>query len=108
MNVQKLFERYNRRFWEGKLAGWTVSEVHCSDGGPRGDLGHTDNEAQEIFIQIGLPSAERRDTLLHEMCHAATPSDLCHGDLWQKEMLRIDKLGARGMAKERTLASSPR
>jgi hypothetical protein len=103
MNVQKLFDRYNKRFWKGKLRGWAVDEVHCSDtpADQRGEYGSCDNETREIFIQIGLSSAEKRKTLLHEMCHAATgiPGE-SHGQSWQKEMFRIDGLGALGMMAE--------
>ncbi len=107
MNIQKLFNRYNQRFWKGKLLrGWTVDEVHCSDlpADQHGEYGACHNETREIFIQIGLSSAEKRKTLLHEMCHAVTgrhsdPLD-CHGLSWQKEMFRINELGARGMKAE--------
>ena len=101
MNVQKLFERYNRRFFSGKLRGWAVDEVHCSDSpaGRHKEYGSCSEETREIFIQIGLSSAERRKTLLHEMCHAVA-RDECHDQPWQKEMFRIAELGARGMASE--------
>jgi hypothetical protein len=104
MNIQKLFNRYNQRFWKGKLRGWTVDEVHCSDLPSDQEYGACDNETREIFIQIGLSSAEKRKTLLHEMCHVVTdrhsgPLD-CHGLAWQKEMFRINELGARGMKAE--------
>ena len=101
MNLQKLFERYNRRFFGGKLRGWTADEVHCSDSpaGTHGEYGLCCIEDREISIQIGLSPAEKRKSLLHEMCHASA-CDECHDESWQKEMLRIDKLGARGMASE--------
>src|SRR6266576_2871566 len=110
MNVQKLFERYNRRYFEGRLRGWTVDEVHCSDlpAGSHGEYGACDNTAREIFIQIRLSPAEKRKTLLHEMCHAAAPEtgNECHGRVWQKEMLRIAELGAQGMASEALMYSA--
>ncbi|MGO9590663.1 MAG: SprT-like domain-containing protein [Candidatus Acidiferrales bacterium] len=101
MNVQKLFERYNRRYFGGKLRGWTADEVHCSDlpAGRHREYGSCCNETREIFIQIGLSATEKRKTLLHEMCHA-TACDGCHDESWQKEMSRIAELGARGMALE--------
>ena len=103
MNIQRLFDRYNRRFWEGRLRGWTVDEVDCSDlpADQHGEYGACDNEMREIFIQIGLPPTEKRKTLLHEMCHAATGRHgESHGQSWQKEMFRIDELGAPGMVAE--------
>jgi hypothetical protein len=101
MNLQKLFERYNRRFFGGKLRGWTVDEVHCSDGpaGTHGEYGACCDDERAIFIQLGLSPTEKRKTLLHEMCHAVA-RDECHDEPWQKEMLRIAELGARGMASE--------
>jgi SprT-like family protein len=100
MKLQKLFERYDRRFFGGQLRGWTVDEVHCSDSGAgHGEYGSCCNETREIFIQIGLSPSEKRKTLLHEMCHAVA-SDECHDEPWQREMLRIAELGARGMASE--------
>jgi hypothetical protein len=101
VTLQKLFDRYNRRFWNGKLSGWTAVEVHlCEASGFHGEYGATDMEYRHIHIQIGLSPAEKRKTLLHEMCHAATPEDEIHGPSWQTEMLRIAKLGALGMAAE--------
>jgi hypothetical protein len=101
MNVQRLFDRYNRRFFAGRLLGWTVDEVHCSDSpaGRHGEYGSCSEKTREIFIQIGLSPAEKRKTLLHEMCHAVA-RDECHDRPWQKEMFRIAELGARGMASE--------
>jgi hypothetical protein len=46
-----------------------------------------------------LSPTEKRKTLLHEMCHAVA-RDECHDEPWQKQMLRIAELGARGMASE--------
>lgn len=67
MHAQKLFDRYNRRFWRGKLRGWAVTEVHLYDVKPAGEFGDCCNETREIAIQIGLPPVEKRKTLLHEM-----------------------------------------
>jgi hypothetical protein len=102
VNVQKLFERYNRRFFGGKLCGWTVDEVHLHDSlnGFHGEYGDCCVERREIFIQMGLAPTEKRKTLLHEMCHAATPDDSLHGASWQREMFRIAELGARGIGSE--------
>jgi hypothetical protein len=99
--IQRLFDRYNQRFWKVKLRGWTVDEVHCSDGPPKkgGESGACSNETREIFIQIGLSPAVKRLTLLHEMCHAAA-QDRCHDQPWQEEMIRIGEMGAPGVAKE--------
>ena len=96
MNIQRLFDRYNQRFWKGELREWTVDEVPLSElpAGQHVEQGSTCAETREIFIQIGLDPTEKRKSLLHEMCHAAAPDDMTHGPFWQKEMLRIGKLGA--------------
>jgi hypothetical protein len=104
MTLETLFERYNKRFFGGKLEGWTIFEAHLSDSrnGFHGEFGNSDTESKQIAVQIGLSAAERRKTLLHEMCHAVTPSEdnLIHGQPWQGEMFRIGRLGAEGTAKE--------
>jgi hypothetical protein len=102
MNIQRLFDRYNQRFWKGELREWTVDEVHLSElpAGQHVEQGSTCADTREIFIQIGLAPAEKCKTLLHEMCHAAARDDMTHGPLWKKEMLRIGNLGGRGCAAE--------
>lgn len=51
-----------------------------------------------IIIQKGIGSTRTRWTLLHEMAHLAVnirhKRSMGHGRLWQREMMRLARLGA--------------
>jgi len=67
--LQRLFHRYNRKFWGGALPDLTVRDCRFDDG----SLGQCDRERKRIDIDVARHStdAEVRSTLLHEMAHAA-------------------------------------
>jgi hypothetical protein len=85
MNAQALFERYNRRYWKGRLPHYTVLVTDKYKGGrcARG--------RRVIYINPGTPMGVPR-TLLHEMAHAATKDS--HGKMWQNEIKRLIRMGA--------------
>lgn len=77
--LQRLFERYNRHYWAGRLTRFTVAAAPAlrSDCAGSPILGQCDSSKREISINIELHPSDReiRSTLLHEMCHAASPKD---------------------------------
>lgn len=106
--LQSLYVRYNRRFWGGRLQGWSVRWAGAKIGrlhachvspkrvrefeqafGPEWQkvleriqplLGATDPVRCEITVDVSLRGEARsvRIVLLHEMCHAATKSRKLH------------------------------
>jgi hypothetical protein len=85
MNLQRLFNRLNQKYWNGRLP---LYKVIISD--KYGSHGLCQRKTRTIWIQDGLKRSLPK-FLLHEMCHIR---HLDHGKLWQMEMLRIAKLGA--------------
>jgi hypothetical protein len=124
--LQSLFDQYNRKYWDGKLQGWSVRWAGGTTGRPhaasfspkrvrefeeafgpqwRARLERLDPMAaacdrrkREITIDVSQKSNKRklRNSLLHEMCHAATRVRKlqAHGSAWKKEMERIIAAGA--------------
>lgn len=77
----QLFQRYNSRYWKGKLSRYVVKIGDLSD---RGAIGLCLFIEHEIVVDVAAHSndAEIRSTLLHEMAHAAdkSTSRYAHGD----------------------------
>jgi len=90
MTAQQLFEKYNRKYFGGRLSGYVVivSDRFSSHGLCR-------KKQRKIYLAEGLKGLERRRTLFHEMAHAAARAG--HGAAWVKEMKRLHKLGAPTM-----------
>ena len=83
--LQRLFARYNRRFWAGH-----VREVRVRISGLDGNYGEWDVEQDEIRIDIarhGNNDRELRATLLHEMVHVVAGAG--HG---RKFWIQIERL----------------
>ncbi len=93
----KLFRRYNRRYWSGKLSAYSAvigrSEINGAEC-----YGLCEHQQRKITINVALHKSdvEIRATLLHEMAHAA--SERGHGNdfwseierlLWQRAPVRI-------------------
>ena len=89
--LQRLFDRYNVKFWGGKLPRYTVIASILTPH----ELGicHIDERRIEIDPHAALDDREIHATLLHEMAHAATPDD-GHGPLWQSEMRRLIRIAS--------------
>ena len=88
--LRRLFDRYNQRFFSGRLSDWTVdsSENHL------GHYGYCNPETKRISIRVEAHRNDRqvRATLVHEMAHAVT--DVDHNAEWQSEMARLKSAGA--------------
>jgi len=86
--LQRLFDRYNRKYWRAQLPRYTVVVSTRWHGG------YCAKRLRAIFIHPDIAADDRRAkrTLLHEMSHAAAPSD--HGKLWKAEMRRLKRQGA--------------
>jgi len=80
--LQRLFERYDRRYWRGKLS--RVYAVENADLSKNRCLGICYRKTRKIVLDITAHSKdrERRATLLREMAHAAdnSKSGHAHGD----------------------------
>lgn len=88
--IQRLFNRYTKRFWQGKLAGWTVD----TSGDHPGAFGYCNPNTHRISVRLGTHETDRevKATLVHEMAHAATNG--AHGRKWRNELERLTKAGA--------------
>src|SRR5216683_4306094 len=88
--LNRLFARYNQKFWGGHLAGWKalVRDDH------NGLYEFTDDKQRQVYIRLRVhpDDHEIRATLIHEMAHVAT--SLGHGRRWRKEMVRLKREGA--------------
>jgi hypothetical protein len=92
--LRRLFERYNVKFWAGKLpAVKLVAADYSSDGG---ELGAYFPRALRIVIHAEKCGTDRkvRDTLLHEMCHVAVGRKAGHGPKFNDELIRLYLKGA--------------
>jgi hypothetical protein len=93
--LQRLFQRYNQKFWNGRLAGWMVQDSpdipsiygYCSS-----------SKTKRIYVRVEAHKSDRhvRATLIHEMAHAATYRG--HGGRWLLEMQRLKRAGAPTIA----------
>lgn len=86
--LARLFDRYNRRFWNGRLPKYSVIASDLYRGGL------CKKRERQIFINLDTFRSDKeiRATLLHEMAHAATRDS--HGKYWQSEMERLAEEGA--------------
>jgi hypothetical protein len=66
--LPRLFERYNQKFWAGRIRNFTAAAKRLD-----GPLGFCDSRAGEITIDVEAHHTDRevRSTVLHEMAHAA-------------------------------------
>jgi len=97
--LQRLFDDYNRRYWRGRLPRYNVviSDTYWGSA--------CDRRNRQVFFHpvVFERSSERqvRETLLHEMAHAATPG--VHSKAWYREMKRLHRLGAPVDASDLTM-----
>ncbi len=88
--LQKLFDQYNRRYWDEVLPRYrlVISKRH-------GGAGCCDTRNHLIFVHpsVAWDSRHAKATLLHEMAHAFAPAN-GHGERWQHEMQRLARLRA--------------
>lgn len=67
--LRRLFERYNRLYWRGKIPDCRVIAANLQ----RGVLGQFDARTRNIKIDVAKQRSDRElhSILLHEMCHVA-------------------------------------
>lgn len=91
--LEKLFARYNRRYWRGRLPSYSVAPGRLD-----GSVGLCDRAERRITIDLRAhPSdAAVRDTLLHEIAHAAdtTGNPVAHGRGFWAQVERLLRQGA--------------
>jgi hypothetical protein len=100
--LQRLFDRYNRRFFDSRLVGWTVGcgqsdRAVCRRRPGSPFAGYCADWTKRISMDIWPSWSDRkvRSTLLHEMAHASSGDGFhYHSGPWAKEMKRIRRLGA--------------
>ncbi len=88
--LQRLLQRYNRKFWNSRLTGWTAEFSRDHLGG----FGFCNRTIKRILVRLETHTSDRqvRATLVHEMAHAA--SNVWHGKRWRLEMQRLKRAGA--------------
>ena len=92
--LRKLFRRYNRMYWDGKLSRFRVClGDHVSDESKYDSSGRCYHRLKKIEIDPRKTN-DVQSTLLHEMAHAATGERAGHGPKWEKEIVRLIGLGA--------------
>ena len=89
--LDRLFDHLNREFFEGRLPKYRV-RTRPSQGGEYGSI---NAEEQTIWL---CQCADRRTTLLHEMCHIGTPG---HGRAFRAKLKRLAALGESWARTER-------
>ncbi|MEK7469274.1 MAG: SprT-like domain-containing protein [Planctomycetota bacterium] len=97
--LSELFQKYNDRYWDGKVPPFLVQArpMKKSDGDC---IGFCNSEDGRIVIDVGRHGSDRsvRRTLLHEMCHAADKtrslSGLSHGYGFWAEVENLLRRGA--------------
>jgi SprT-like family len=83
--LQRLFGRFNRRFWRGRLPNVAI-RIHELDDA----WGEIDWKHREIRINVAKqPDREVRATLLHEMAHLATPRKSGHDSPFWLQVERL-------------------
>lgn len=89
--LRRLFERYHRQFWHGKLSAFKIVIGSCD-----GALGQCDSKKRVITINIQSHKSDRqvRSTLLHEMCHAASPKSQGHDVKFFAQLEKLLESGA--------------
>ncbi len=87
--LERLFARYNFRYWEGKLPSYSVRVDSTYKGC------YCEKRTRTITMNVESLRSYReiRGVLLHEMAHAAVRV-VGHGAIWQAEMERLKAAGA--------------
>ena len=91
-DLQRAYDEYNQLYFGGKLShDILVKWVRL----PRRLMGQADLEGIDINLNLRGTSCLWRFTLLHEMSHIATYTEIEeHGPMWQAEMHRLANIGA--------------
>lgn len=92
--LERLFRRYNSRYWRGRIPQYAVVDQ------PHGDaFGYCDKRRRQITVNVKMHKndTEVRETLLHEMAHAAdrSRSKIAHGYGFWREIERLLRMGVQ-------------
>jgi hypothetical protein len=96
----RLFDRYNLKYFDGRLSGWTVGCTNadrtlCRIEPNVGGLCCLATKRISIDIENWWTSWDLRMTMIHEMAHAASFDESHWGDgAWFAEMERLKRAGA--------------
>jgi hypothetical protein len=85
--LERLYARYNRRFWQGRLTTPRIRITNVEDGA----IGEWVLRQREIRIDVDAHTSDRgiRHTLLHEMCHQAASPGGGHGSKFWTQIERL-------------------
>lgn len=92
--LRALFSRYNQKYWRGRLPHYRIV---IQDLREAGCVGRCLRRVRRIALDVGRHESDRsiRDTLLHEMCHAAAGRDVYgHGYRFWQQVERLLRRGA--------------
>lgn len=93
--LKRWYRKYNRLYFKGELPEDTAVYWEPADG----NLGDTHEvEDGEFVIRIDpclrFSDKMAKMTLMHELVHVKYPNSGDHGRVFQREMLRLAKVGA--------------
>jgi hypothetical protein len=87
IGLRELFKKFNEHYFGNHLPAYSIRVIRGM-----GYSGFCFKRKRLIKIKFGQSPEETIGVLLHEMAHAAT--NIGHGDLWKKEMIRLRDAGA--------------
>lgn len=94
IRTQNDYAVYNTMWFDGKLPKNTVIALTNQPEW----IANTSFEKGRYVIRFNprynMTSAQSGETLLHEMCHIATPKDMDHGPIWEACMENLALNGA--------------
>lgn len=101
--LKELYKTYNRRYFKSSLPEISIKWKQPKSRNRAAEFYVYENESLEILINPVLRKNNMQlftmQTLLHEMCHVKLrkrDKSIAegHGDIFQKEMKRLAKIGA--------------
>ncbi len=90
--LARLYERYRRLYWRGRLPEFTVRVAELTRC-----VGLCEWTTRVVTVDVAQHDSDRevRSTLLHEMCHvAAVRGGTAHGSRFMRQLERLLRLGA--------------
>lgn len=92
--LKRAYRSYNRRFFGNTLPNPPDVKISWADLGNQ-LMGYQLEDEIVLSRKYHRHDSLWRSTLLHEMCHIATPDEqLEHGPRWRKELKRLIRAGA--------------
>lgn len=93
-DLRRLYREYNRRWFHGRLPAADIRFARIDPGDLGVCLVFAGTPEIRISTDIRRWTKTVKCTLLHEMAHVALPVRVEHGPRFEREMLRLAKLGA--------------